>query len=109
LVFLTADFGVRDFEEVLRGVMPVVAFEFLLGVVFIFAEFGVLADPILPVGVVVVAPPAPARLIGVLLFGVLIIGGADCRPQEIEVTVSEELWEALSISCSNLTKSGSAP
>ena len=71
--------------------------------VFIFEEVGVLAETALLDGVEA-APPAPALARGVLapeatvLWGVLITGGADCRPQELEATVSEELREALSIS-----------
>ena len=79
--------------------MPVVALEFLRGVVFIFEEVGVLADTALTEDVSV-ALPAPARGVFTpeVLLGVLITGGADCRPQEFEATVSEELREALSIS-----------
>jgi hypothetical protein len=79
--------------------MPVVALEFLRGVVFILEEVGVLADTALQDGVTA-APPAPARGVFTpeVLLGVLITGGADCRPQEFEAKVSEELREALSIS-----------
>ena len=79
--------------------MPVVALEFLRGVVFIFEEVGVLAETALLDGVTV-ALPAPDRgdVTPDLLSGVLMTGGADCRPQEFEATVSEELREALSIS-----------
>ena len=79
----TADFGVAVFGRAVFEVlgdgpeMPVVAFEFLRGVTLrgvVFEE--------------------PGRL-GVV-FGVLMTGGADARPQE--VIVSEELTEALSIS-----------
>lgn len=79
----TADFGVAVFGRAVLEVLgdgpdiPVVAFEFLrvvtlLGVVF----------------------EEPGRL-GIVV-GVLMTGGADARPQEL--TVSEELTEALSIS-----------
>ena len=68
-------------EDLGALLIPVVAFEFLLGVILSFCEVGVRAE----IG----------RAFGVV-FGVLIIGGADWRPQEL--TVSDELTEALSIS-----------
>ena len=83
--------------------LPVVALEFLRGVVFIFEDVGVLAETAL-LDDVSVAPQAPARgvftpaVTVTVLLGVLMTGGADCRPQEFEATVSQELREALSIS-----------